>query len=137
MCKPISFVNPLSAGMHSIPAKCPICGTKQWDGITSTSEGAPYSHDPGIEDLCLDLNYGVADGQRWTTCHTACKHWFRDQTVNQLGNPGRISEAEFDQIHEAIRNSISSDHGDDVLIAMLGPGFHISNPTADALMENK
>lgn len=139
MSKPIAFVNPISAGLHPIPGNCPLCGTKQFDGIKATDAEAPYGDGSGIEDVCLDMNRDTH--KLWTTCHVTCKHWFRDMVVNQLVeyadqllDPNEETQGEFDKIHEAIRNSISSDHGDDVLIAMLGPGYIIPNPTAKVVM---
>jgi len=140
MTQPVAFRNPLSAGLHLIPGRCPICNTKQYDGIKSTDADAPYAEGEGITDLCLNIDRDT-DG-RWTCCHVTCLHWFRDETVNRLAELAREGPAgagvdEYDKIHEAIRQSISSDHGDEVLIAMLGPGFHIPNPTAEALEQNK
>lgn len=149
MSKPIAFVNSLSAGLHVIPANCPLCDTKQWDGIKSFDADAPYGDGSGIEDVCLNIDPDPDKRLEglWSVCHVTCKHWFRDMAVNRLGELARqladdtdryneqIQDGEeFDKLHEAIRNSISSEHGDDVLIAMLGPGYIIPNPTAEVVM---
>lgn len=132
-----TYASPLSPSLR-IPSHCPICGQVQYDGVKARDSEAPYGDGSGIEDLCLDINRSLRG--LWTVCHVVCKAWFRDETVSRLGILwGKIDtddgdhDDEFDKVHEAIRQSISSDHGEDVLIAMLGPGFHIPNPTAAAL----
>ncbi len=51
------YSNPLSPGLHTIPAHCSICGKPQWDGKEALSGM--------IEDY--EISPGV-----WTVVHEAC-----------------------------------------------------------------
>lgn len=123
--KPEYYSNPVSPALPLIPRLCPICGQEQFDGIKAVEDDNPYAGSgEGIEDIKI--------GEQWSVCHVSCKYWFRDQVVNDLVNIGNevavtnISEtaasvAEFDQLHEAIRNSIDMEE----LISMLGHDRYI------------
>lgn len=130
----MSTTNPISPGLHPIPSKCPICNTDLMRDARAYSEDAPYGDDGGIEDLCLNLDHDP-DDPNWTVCHVSCKYWFRDEAVNLLPlmfidtdcDDGTYTEEDYNQLHEAIRNSIGSYAGLDVLIAMLGTNYFEEN----------
>lgn len=125
----MAFVNPISDHLHAIPALCPICGKKQWDGLRSYDEEAPYG---GGEEGITDLKLGVET----TVCHTSCLYWFRDEAVNWLielgtGDYGIADEAynemliaEYNKLHEAIRDALF-EGGIHQLIESLLPNYFL------------